>query len=53
MKNHRTPRTLSDCSFDVGYPLVPEKRTTSLADALLAIVLGIIGAALLVHFLSR
>jgi hypothetical protein len=26
MKNFRTPRSLSECSFDIGYPSVYESR---------------------------
>jgi len=26
MKNHATPRTLADCDFRVGTPIIPKRR---------------------------
>jgi hypothetical protein len=35
----QTPRNLSDCQFDVGYPLIPRQREYTLADVLYFILL--------------
>lgn len=45
MKNTKTPRTLADCNFDVGYPTVEmqhvQTRTEAFLSVLLACALGI------------
>ncbi len=39
MKNHRTPRTLADASFEVGYPTTYRyEREGRRADLLIAVV---------------
>lgn len=38
MKNDRTPRTLSDSSFAVGYPTVPRERYHALKDLAYAFI---------------
>ena len=55
MKNHTTPRTLADSAFVVGYSSAPTARRLDVGSAvgvLLAVIIGVIGAALLVHFLA-
>lgn len=42
----KTPRNLSDCQFDVGYPLIPRQREYTLADVLYFILLIAIFAGL-------
>jgi hypothetical protein len=44
VKNYRTPRTLADATFEVGYPYEREGR---LADLLIAVVC-VVAAALIV-----
>jgi hypothetical protein len=44
MKNHATPRTLADCDFRVGNPIIPTRRARILetiggAAVILALVL--------------
>ena len=50
MKNITTPRTLADCSFHVGYPAKQPPQPNRIADVVVAIVLGIAGAAGLLHW---
>lgn len=52
MKNCRAPRTLSDAQFFVGYPIRQVPRRSSAADIAAAIVVGIVGAALLMHWMA-
>lgn len=35
----QTPRNLSECTFEVGYPLVPRQREYTLADVVYFFVL--------------
>lgn len=53
MKNIRTPRTLSDAQFDVGYPVAnqPASKSTPV-DVVVAVVIGLIAAALAWHWLA-
>jgi hypothetical protein len=32
MKNDRTPRTLAECDFSVGYPTVPRRRSVDVSS---------------------
>lgn len=45
MKSNKTPRTLSECSFEVGYPTAyvrtPESRFEAFLGVLLACAIGI------------
>lgn len=52
MKNVNTPRTLAECQFHVGYPSKQSPQPSRIADVVVAVVLGVIGAALLVHGLA-
>lgn len=53
MKNYTTPRTLSECNFATGYPLAnTEPKWEQYAGYVLAIVIGVVLAALLVKGLS-
>ena len=36
MKNITTPRTLADCSFEVGYSTAPHRQPWRLADLVIA-----------------
>ena len=40
MKNITTPRTLSDCNFDVGYPEVQIRSVQSRLEAFLSVLLA-------------
>lgn len=42
MKNYQTPRTLSECQFDVGYPIFVE--TEKLTNAGIAYVVALVAA---------
>ena len=52
LSHYQTPRTLADCSFDVGYSTQPEPMIESVAGYLLAIAIGIGMACLLVAWWS-
>jgi hypothetical protein len=48
MSEYRTPRTLAECKFVVGYRgYVPPRRRSPLADIALAIALGFAGGVAL------
>lgn len=40
MKNYRTPRTLADCTFDVGYPTLEMQRVETRFEAFLGVLLA-------------
>lgn len=48
----RTPRTLADCQWTEGYPSKnpAESRAEAAMGVVLAIVIGICGAAILLHW---
>lgn len=53
--HERTPRTLADCDFTVGYPIVqqPESYWEKIAGVLLACAIGIgFGLALIAWWLE-
>lgn len=50
MKNVNTPRTLAECQFHVGYPSKQPPKPNRIADVVVAVVLGVIGAALALHW---
>lgn len=53
MKNITTPRTLAECNFSIGYPTVAlPNRRERVAGVVLAVVIGILCAAGLVHWWS-
>ena len=53
MKNYTTPRTLSECNFATGYPLAnTAPKWEKYADYLLAVVIGVVLAALAIKGLS-
>jgi hypothetical protein len=41
MKNYRAPRTLADCEWTAGYPMVPRSVRQSPVSYLLAIAIGV------------
>ena len=51
LSHYQTPRTLADCTFEVGHPEVMS-RTESVAGVLLAIAIGVGMACLLVAWWS-
>lgn len=54
MKNLQTPRTLSESSFVTGYPaVVVTSRRERIAGVLLAVVIGVVMAALLAHWWAQ
>jgi hypothetical protein len=54
LSHYQTPRTLADCSFDVGYPQAQgrEPMFESVAGYLLAVAIGVGMACLLVAWWS-
>ena len=54
LSHYQTPRTLADCSFDVGYPEVTSREPMfeTVAGYLLAIAIGFGMACLLVSWWS-
>lgn len=48
MKNERTPRTLADCEFKIGYR---QSRLEKTADVLFAVLIGVVLAVLLAYHL--
>jgi len=47
-----TPRTLADCRFNVGYPVIERHSSGRIRGAVLAYAIGIVGALVLVHWWS-
>ena len=52
-----TPRTLSECRFTTGYASAPHPRrpvplSERIYGVLLAVIIGVLGAAALVHGLA-
>lgn len=47
MKNYRTPRTMSECQFEVGYPIYSETEKLTHAGIAYAVVLIAAVAALI------
>lgn len=52
LSHYQTPRTLADCSFEVGYSTHSEPTIESVAGYLLAIAIGVGMACLLVAWWS-
>ena len=52
LSHYQTPRTLADCTFEVGYSTEPESMFESVAGILLAIAIGVGMACLLVAWWS-
>lgn len=52
LSHYQTPRTLADCSFEVGYSSAREPVHESVAGYLLALAIGVGMACLLVAWWS-